>query len=361
MFENVFELYIVFTRNCNLRCTYCYQSKTNKSINKETIDKIIDFIKEYKLIRIINLFGGEAFLELDMINYFIDKLIEIQSDSNRTFTIYTNTNGTVYNDKFVNLINKITNNFEFRYVVSIDGNKKFHDTKRRTISNKPTYDLIINNIKRMRIDCPKAYIDFHTVIQKEMCYEFYKVAKDICRNPLFDWGAFEFLMKTDGKVHYTLKDIENIYKGIMMLNEEGYSLDFLEVRFNNIIKSIDYRYNNFGKEKEYCPNGQNALAIDYNGKVYPCDFYLTIDEDKQDQYKIYDLNTKEYKDNIKRLEKLIYETESESNKCLNCNSRQFCRICTGVKEINPSCGLEIECIQNKMIFKAMENIKFKLQ
>ena len=362
MFERVFELYIVFTRNCNLRCEYCYQSKSNKSISKYTIDKIIDFIIKHPKVVYINLFGGEAFVEIDMIEYFIDMLIKVKKEHNRNFIVYTNTNGTIYNNKFVNLINKITDNFEFRYVVSIDGNKKFHDSKRKTISGQPTYNLIINNIKKMRVNCPKAFIDFHTVIQKEMCEDFYSVAKEIVRNPLFDWGAFEFLMKTDGKVHYTIKDLENIYSGIMRLNKEGYSLEFLEIRFNNIIKSLDYRYNNIGRVKEYCPNGETAIAIDYNGKVYPCDFYLTLDENIQSKFSIYDLNTNSgYIDNFDRLLKLTSETEEQKDKCNNCSSRQFCRICTGVKDINHKCGFDIECQQNKMIYQAMQNIKFIIE
>lgn len=361
MFERVFELYIVFTRNCNLRCSYCYQAKSDKNITKETIDRIIDFIIDNPKINYINLFGGEAFTQLEMIDYFIDELIKVKNNFHREFNLYSNTNGTIYNDKFINIINKISNNFLFRYAVSIDGNKQFHDSKRKTTSGKPTYDLIINNIKKIRLNSPKTHIDFHTVIQNEMCNDFYKIAKEICRNPLFEWGAFEFLMKIDGKCHYTLKEMENIYSGIMKLNKEGYSLEFLQVRFNNLLKSIDYRYNNFLKEKEFCPNGQTTLAIDYDGRAYPCDFYLTLDREEQDKYYIYDLKTKKYRDNYNRLLNAIKETDEEKERCIDCKAKQFCYICTGVKEIHPNCGLDIECQQNKLIYQALQNIKFIIE
>lgn len=361
MFERLYEIYIVFTRDCNLRCTYCYQNKTHKIITNDTLDKIADFIKEHEGIKYINLFGGEAFLELDKIEYIVDKLIDIKNKSGREFIIYTNTNGTIYNEKFINLTKKITNNFTFRYVISIDGTKEFHDSKRKTIGGKPTYDLIMNNIKNIRKENPKLFIDFHTVIQTEMCNDFYTVAKSIIRNPLFDWGAFEFLAKGDGELHYTVEQLENVYKAIMKLNKEGYSIQFLSVRFNNIIKTLDYKYNNFLKHKEYCSNGETAVAIDYDGKIYPCDFYLSLDEEIQKDFAIYDLNTGKFRDNIKRLKQITYCDDEQENKCDNCSAKQYCYICTAVKDIKLNCGFKLECEHNKRLEQAIKNVKFKLK
>ena len=61
MLDDIYEIFIVFTRNCNLNCSYCYENKSNKKIDKYTIDKIIKFIKDRKKIHKINLFGGEPF------------------------------------------------------------------------------------------------------------------------------------------------------------------------------------------------------------------------------------------------------------------------------------------------------------
>lgn len=361
MFDRIYEIYVVFTRDCNLRCSYCYQNKTNKKITKDILDKTIKFIKEYEKIHYINLFGGEAFLELDSIEYLIDNLIDIKNKTGRDFTIYTNTNGTIYNEKFLKLINKISNNFTFRYVISIDGNKEFHDSKRKTISGKPTYDLIMNNVKKIRENSPKTFVDFHTVIQTEMCSDFYKISKEILRNPIFDWGAFEFLAKGDGNLHYSVKDLENVYKAIMKLNQEGYSLKFLLLRFNNIIKVLDYRYNNFLRGKEYCSNGETAVAIDYDGKVYPCDFYLSLPENTQKKFSIYDLNTKKYKNNMERLNCLGIEKEEQESICNKCEAKQFCYICTAVKDIIGDLGFKLECEHNKRINKALQNIKFSIK
>lgn len=360
MFRDVFELYIVFTRNCNLRCTYCYESKTNNSISYEVLDKTIEFIKEHKKINIINLFGGEAFLELDKIEYFTDKLIDLKKIQNRNFLLYTNTNGTICNEKFLKVLKKLSDNFKFHYVISIDGNKKFHDSKRKTVDNKPTYDLIFKNIKFIQNNSKNTIIDFHTVIQTEMCDNFYDVAKEIIRNPNFKMGAFEYLMKVDGKIHYTVKDFENIFKALMKLNQEGYSVKFLLERFNNIIKSIDYKYNNFYKSKEYCSNGRTALAIDYDGLVYPCDYYLTLKDYKQKQYAIYDMFKGIIKNNINRLKTLTKENEEQQKECNNCEIKHSCYICLAVKEILGNKGLQLECEQNKMILKAMNNVKFKI-
>lgn len=360
MFSEVFEVYLIFTRNCNLRCSYCYQEKTNKSVSKEVLDKILNFIEQHEKVSYINLFGGEAFTKLDEVEYFVDGLIKIKKEQSRDFNVYTNTNGTIYNDKFIKLLNKLSDNFKFHYVISIDGNKHFHDSARRTISGEPTYDLIMRNIKLIKKNSPKTLIDFHTVIQKEMCDDFYNIAKEIIRNPDFDLGAFEFLMKVDKKIHYSISDLENIYLAIMKLNQEGYSMRFLMERFNNIVKNIDYEYNNFNVEKEYCQNGVSSLTVDYNGKVYPCDYYLSLDEKDQEKFWVHNLLTGETKDNISRLEKLTTETEKQAKKCINCNAKCHCYICTAAKDIDGQCGFELECEQNLMIYQAINNVKFKI-
>lgn len=360
MFEEVRNVFIVFTRNCNLRCEYCYESKNKNSISIEVLNKIIEFIKENKKINIISLFGGETFLELDKIDYFINKLIKLKNETGRNFTINSNTNGTIYNEKLVRLLNKISDNFEFYYIVSIDGNKKFHNSKRRYINGNNTYDDIIKNIKLLKKESPKTFIDFHCVIQLEMCKDFYSVAKDIVRNPLFTTGAFEFLMKTDNKIHYTINDFENVFKAIMKLNKEGYSKHFLLERFDNILKSVDYRYNNFVLKKGYCLNGKEAITVDCDGLVYPCDYYLALEPEKQKKYFIYNFINGDIKDNFERLKKLTTETKEQINKCDSCNIQHSCYICTAVKDVSGELGFQLECLQNKMILQAMNNVKFQI-
>ena len=73
------------TEDCNLKCSYCYQTnKTHHKMNFETAKKFIDYIfknknnpnffynEENTLGFIIDFIGGEPFLEIDLIEQIVN-------------------------------------------------------------------------------------------------------------------------------------------------------------------------------------------------------------------------------------------------------------------------------------------------
>lgn len=363
MLDDIYEIFIVFTRNCNLNCSYCYENKSNKKIDKYTLDKIIKFIKDRKKIHKINLFGGEPFLEPDLINYFIDNLIEIKNETDREFIIFTNTNVTIFNKKIENLLNKISENFLFYCVLSIDGNEKCHDKYRITKDGKPTYNLVINNFKKIKNNCPKVKFGYNSVITPEMAKDFYNIVKSMIRNPFFLGGVFQYIEQIDEnkEVKYNIEDLENVYKTIMKLNKEGYSSGFLKERFDNLISTLDYRYNNFYKDKEYCAHGNSIVTIDYDGKIYQCTRYLGLDYEELKKYCIYDLISGYYNDFNNTFKEIIDIVDKNSEQCNLCPTRFSCCICTASIEINKLCGFKKECNRNYSLYEAAKNVKFTLK
>ena len=97
----VLNITISLTEFCNLKCRYCYEGNLIRRsvISPETIDNIVQYIyailsrDKRKSIVNIDLIGGEPLLEIEQIQYLIQKLNPI-NDVTIYFTLETN--GTLF-------------------------------------------------------------------------------------------------------------------------------------------------------------------------------------------------------------------------------------------------------------------------
>lgn len=151
----VLTLTFQVTEDCCMACTYCYQhnkSKNRMDFNtaKQVIDNLLSDDNYYNTHEvnglILEFIGGEPFMEIDLIqritDYFVSKSIELNHRLLKYFMISVSTNGLLYFDEKVqNFIQKYKNNFSM--TVSIDGNKKLHDTCRVDLNGNGTYDRAI--------------------------------------------------------------------------------------------------------------------------------------------------------------------------------------------------------------------------
>ena len=93
---------IAVTTDCNARCPYCYEKGTDIIyMDRQCADKVINFIDRNYNGNIINItwFGGEPLLNIEIINYICEKLVE----NNIKFISSIITNGYLFNDKLVTM------------------------------------------------------------------------------------------------------------------------------------------------------------------------------------------------------------------------------------------------------------------
>ena len=153
------------TDDCNLKCTYCYEINKGHhimdfDIAKRFIDDLLDTDKKNDYINIdnspaiiIEFIGGEPFIAIDLIDkitdYFISQMIEKHHPWATRFMISICSNGVLYFDPRVQAyIKKHLNNLSFS--ISIDGNKKLHDTCRIFPNGQGSYDIAIKAVKHFR-------------------------------------------------------------------------------------------------------------------------------------------------------------------------------------------------------------------
>lgn len=119
----------------------------NITITKEIIDRIFDEIQDVK--GFINLTGGEPLIAIDMIEYFIDKLIESKWEPS-FLGFATNGNVISSNKKIIDLLCRLAEekNIKCSLDISID---EFHAKfdKDNAIA-KSTYDFFVSELKKKK-------------------------------------------------------------------------------------------------------------------------------------------------------------------------------------------------------------------
>lgn len=197
-YSNSSQLILVLTEQCNLRCEYCiYTDKYPDEIGysnqemtfeiaKKSIDLYADLHREraergIKKFPVISFYGGEPLLKFDLVKSITKYAKKVLPNVN----IYITTNGTLINEEIIDYF--IENNVIVTF--SLDGYKENHDRNRTFITGKPTFDIVIDNIRKLQLR--KKELGKQNLIMFNCCYDrytdLYKTAKFFEENfELFD-------------------------------------------------------------------------------------------------------------------------------------------------------------------------------
>lgn len=271
------------TDDCNLCCSYCYQinkghHKMPFEIAKTLIDELLhndklieNYVKSKNSLGVILEFiGGEPLLEVDLIDqiidYFIEQCIILHHPWVDKFRVSICSNGVLYfTPKVQEFIKKHQTHLSFS--ISIDGNKKLHDTCRIFPDGTGSYDLAI------------------------------KAAKHYMKH--YDKNLGSKMTLSIDNINYTSLALinlwENGYKYIHTncVYEKGWTIDHAKILYNELKKVADYLLNNNLEkikgtsilnldlnqqknisDKNFCGGDGNMLAVDYKGDLYPCLRYM---------------------------------------------------------------------------------------
>lgn len=133
------ETYVIHvTKQCNCDCLYCYEKDKTSTYDWEEVKFLLDNIKENNKGKYnIEFLGGEPCLRSDLIEntmYYMDP-----------DTAVITTNGTVVDEKIINLLRTYPNLF---WAASIDGHN-FANSLRITKEGKNTHDMVMNNFMKL--------------------------------------------------------------------------------------------------------------------------------------------------------------------------------------------------------------------
>ncbi|MCB2184063.1 MAG: geopeptide radical SAM maturase [Desulfobulbaceae bacterium] len=141
---------VIVNLQCNFRCRYCYEgSQKGKSVmSKQTADQLAGFIKERfqpGMTRLtLDFYGGEPLLATALIKHLAASLQPFVEELGALFETTLVTNGSLLTRKTVQ---KLLPFGLKRAKITIDGPPENHNFFRPYQSGKPSFDVIVGNIR----------------------------------------------------------------------------------------------------------------------------------------------------------------------------------------------------------------------
>ena len=257
------SIWFHINNQCNLRCTYCYVSKTPKKMSKEiakkAVDKIIFSAKKHGFKDITFKFaGGEPLLEfkqvLDTVNYARD--LAKKNNINIGFVIISN--GVLLTDKICQLIKKN----KLKLAISLDGLGKYHDQTRIFANGLGTFKYVEKGINNLL----KYKIPFNVIItiSSKNIDNIPGLTKYLLKNRIN--FIFNFFRENPNVKEELKGDDKKLVKQLI----KAYKIIENNLPRENIINGLLDRVD-FRKPHLYgCGMGQNYLVIRHDGKLLNC-------------------------------------------------------------------------------------------
>lgn len=226
---------MILTRNCNLKCNYCYEGKQIESrMSFETAKKTIDYIKPKN----ITLFGGEPLLETDLLL----QILEYATPKSIQCGIITN--GTLITNQMLEKLK----GYNMGWCISLDGHElsnNMHRSKFHSVMSG--VDLLKKYDKVISV---RATITPSNLKYLSENYQFF-LNNDIL-SVQFQWVSGMEFSKEDYKLFETeTKKVKKIYD-------------------ENKSRGLKLIFGHFNRATKFCGYGSEIMAVDTNGDIYPC-------------------------------------------------------------------------------------------
>ncbi len=200
LLEDTLMITILPTENCNFRCPYCYESHVPNSMQRETLNLILKYIKDqsnhFKTIS-LGWFGGEPTLCKDLVIEATEFIQALSHVEHIRFESSMTTNGFLLD---VETFKQFYSVGITSYQITLDGWN--HDKTRPLASGKGTLDAIIKNlcdISSLSQDEYQFHIVLrHNVLEGDTDYSWYDYLQHLFGNdkrfymfihPVGNWGG----------------------------------------------------------------------------------------------------------------------------------------------------------------------------
>jgi len=262
------------SHRCNMQCGYCFGGggcyggpKTN--MKKEILEAGIDYLFANcgDLPHcIISFFGGEPFLNWEMMRWGILYAQSIADQRGIELTFFITTNGTLLTKERMDFLD----HKNVKLVVSIDGAKEIHDQERRFIGGLGSYDVVERNIKIALQKYPEIDIQARPTITSKSCRKVEEIYHHF-RSIGIEKMHARPESKSGDRLGFSANDyrlfsssIENLTKAMLDASDDGDCWGVI-----NILKFLNMLY--FGVVRhDHCGAGISVISISPDGTVSPC-------------------------------------------------------------------------------------------
>lgn len=307
MFQNSsLILSIAPTMKCNFNCFYCFEDgKKNIGLMSDDIEsRLIKFISLHRQQEIhITWFGGEPLLGFDRIYSICKHLRQLKIK----FASDMITNGSLLNESIIQKLDILN----LKYIhISLDGIAETHDKRRIFNNGAPSFNLIIENIRKL-----VSLTDIPLSIKVTMDHTNPTSLSDITN--YFNNNFSEYLRKGQIAIsHNYVRDRTDFDKsGNCFTHEDLLKQDQDALR--NKEKALVYpELPNLAMPCMF--RCKNSLAIDSKGHIYKCLEHLGLPNNKVGDLAKGTLSLE------KLSETMFGHNPFDSDECINCNVFPIC-------------------------------------
>lgn len=268
---------INLTKNCNLKCSYCFtEGKSKEVITLEMVKKSVDFLfnqmKNTKIDELpnrqkridISFWGGEPLLEWELLKETVLYAKNEKPDGVDLFFSGT-TNGVLLTPDKFDFLDK----HSVFFMVSLDGTEETHDTYRLTNNGKGTQKIIVENLKEALKKWP--FYKVRMSIFPKRINHFYEDIKY-----LVDLGVYNLYFSPVYELEWTEQDWEiwkkESFKVVDLIKE--YQDKGIEIKVEHFIS-----YSNGSDGTIWpCGAGRNYIGIDTDGSIFPCHRFIKFND-----------------------------------------------------------------------------------
>lgn len=317
----------IITYNCNFRCPYCFENSisqngkawTGKTFTKEMVDNAFLAMSKIEPERELHnneilLYGGEPFLRnnKEVVSYIIKKGI----DNNYKFKVISNG----YDLDFYADI--LSAEYFTSFQITIDGDKTYHNKRKRHIVEGETFDKVIHNIGLLLSKSIQVFVRVN--IDENNFQDLNRLKKMFSENGFYSNPCFHLnpalILNTN-----SVQDCEDV----KFLNNKDF-LQLLEDKSLNLLKGQDFNieemfYSCLKKKTCYqlrstiCPSQYGTYLFDPCGDIYSCLEFVG-----RKQHSI-----GRYKENIGWLKEKEYWQSRNISNMSSCKVCKYALICGG--------------------------------
>lgn len=346
-FQGAGKIVLNMGRQCNFNCVYCLVGELKdqtfnltEKVGKKVIDEVSQLDKDERHI----VFHGSE----PMMNYsLIKKLVEYNKQRDEKVTFSMQSNGSLFNETNLNFL--VSNNVGIG--VSLDGIAKHQNYARPYRDGPPSYVDVKDNL--LKIKNLQGNISAITVVTKDNVSDLVEIVES------FENLGLESVLLSPVSPIKNSSLVPNLQK--LTSNMQNVLDRFIEKETNGEktvkIRNLRDYLRNFFRPKTtsnclQCGSGlkQPILAIDYDGSIFPCDFFW-----EKESYKIGNIFDMSLKDAINSNKNLrVYKDINNIKECSPCDWKRFCGGgCPGgaVAYKNTIESKSIYCEYNKNMFE----------
>ena len=341
------QLTINVTENCNLRCRYCVYSgaysgrRSHNRANEISLPlamRAVDYFAERSkksARRFLSLYGGEPLLRFDFVKALVEYARQVMPDVSVAMT----TNGTLLDETKM----KFLEANDVALTISLDGPEKAHDSNRVYVDGRGTFDSVRASVEMIQRKFPEFYahkLKINSVVaphecSPEMVEDFFASPLMACtwRNQGFSLGLINPQDNTFMKTHNYTEYVRNYYvrtcKQFMKAHAGGCgaavtpltrALLDRQIRMIYFRSKLRLREYDFFWPNGICIPGMRSLFVSASGRFYPCE-------------KLYDYGDMEIGDiesgfDVKKIVGFVREyCEQAVEDCRHCWALRLCGDC----------------------------------